>query len=74
MNLRQFERMKKEMAKMYLDLAEWYAKSLELNKAKMLIEKAVRLVEGNEGECIVCEVKKAENLLSIIKELKKVIA
>ena len=74
MNLKQFEKMKKEMAKLYLEVAEWYAKSLEFDKAKEFIDKAVQLIEGNnEGECIICKVSKANNLIQIIRELKKVI-
>ena len=70
MNLNRF---RKKLAKMYLDLAEAYARVMEFERAKEYIDKAVQLLES-DSVCLECLEKRAENLLSIIKELKKVIA
>ena len=65
---------KKWMAREYLEAAELFAKSLDLERAQKYVEKAVKVLEKETSvECLPCKEKKAENLLSIIEELKRVI-
>ena len=67
------KRFKKELIRTYLDIAELYAKTLELDKAKEYLEKAAALME-NEDICLECRMARARNLIEIIREMKRVIS